>query len=72
MEGVTILAVNEAVEAIRFNWVMAILIFSVAILVGLLQGIKDRMVGLGILLGGGTWFDFWNPYRSYYKSTCST
>lgn len=51
MEGVTILAVNEAVEAIQFNWIVAILIFLLVLLVGLAQGVTDRMVGLGILLG---------------------
>lgn len=51
MEGVTILAVNEAVEAIQFNWIMAILVFSAAVLIGLLQGMADRMLGFGILLG---------------------
>lgn len=51
MEGVTILAVNEAVGAIQFNWIMAIIIFLMTLLVGLLQGMADRMVGLGILLG---------------------
>lgn len=51
MEGVTILAVNEAVEAIQFNWIMAIIIFLMIFLIGLIQGITDKMVGLGILLG---------------------
>lgn len=51
MEGVTILAVNEAVEAIQFNWIIAIFLFSAAILIGLFHGLGERQPGLGLLLG---------------------
>lgn len=51
MEGVTILAVNEAVEACAFNWVAAILIFLLAVFVGLAHGMGEREPGLGLLLG---------------------
>lgn len=51
MEGVTILATKEAVEASGFNWVLAILVFFVAVCIGLIHGATDNMPGLGLLLG---------------------
>ena len=51
MEGVTILAVNEAIEASGFNWIVAAIVFLMAVLIGLAQGAQDRLLGLGILLG---------------------
>lgn len=80
MEGVTILAVNEAVEPCAFNWVAAILIFSVAVFVGLMQGIGGKEIGLGLFVGvalgliSGTLFGFAmreNGSPETYKVTIS-
>lgn len=51
MEGVTILAVNEAVEASRFNWVLAVILFLTAVIIGFIQGITGDAPGLGLLIG---------------------
>lgn len=51
MEGVTILAVNEAVEASVFNWVAAIGFLFLGIIIGFIQGITGDAPGLGLLLG---------------------
>lgn len=51
MEGVTILATNEAVEATGFSWVVAIIVFLAAIFINLMYGLLNDSPGIGLIVG---------------------